>query len=407
MTISGSDIRLARRMIEGRVVQTPCLHARTISEISGATVFVKFENHQFTASFKDRGALVKLLSLNEEERANGVIAMSAGNHAQAVAYHSSQLNISSTIVMPEGSAMVKVRNTRRFGAEVVLSGETVDDAGQTARAIAERNGQTFVHPYDDESIMAGQGTIALEMLESVPDLDVLIVPIGGGGLIAGIATAARSVSPDIEVVGVEATMFPVMYQQLQGLDIKAGGRTIADGIAIKTPGIKTIPIVRDLVSEIFLVTEEQLERAIQVYIEIEKTVAEGGGAASLACLLGFSERFRGKKVGLVLSGGNIESRVLSTIVEHGLVRDGRMVRLRIQILDSPGVLANVASVIGDCGANIIEVSHQRAFSLLSARLANLDVSLETMGVEHVTEIVGKLQASGYDVEVMDAKELKE
>ena len=403
MTVTLADIRNAARLLDGQIVRTPCTLSRTLSEIGDARVHVKFENQQFTASFKDRGSLVRMSSLSEEEKTRGVIAMSAGNHAQAVAYHARRLGIPATIVMPEGAPTVKVKNTRRFGARVALSGETIDEAAVAARTIAADENLTFVHPYDDEKVMAGQGTIGLEMLERAPDLDVIVAPIGGGGLIAGIAVAAKAIRPDIEMIGVEAAMFPSMRQALQGLDAPAGGRTIADGIAVKTPGKLAIPIIGELVSDIVLVTESQLERAVQIYLEIEKTVAEGGGAASLAALLAHPDRFAGKKVGLVLSGGNIDSRILSAVIEHGLVRDGRMVRLRIEIPDAPGTLARIAGVIGDCDANIIDVFHQRAFSSLPVKQADLDVVLETLDRDHIADIVGKLSAAGFEVRQLEVE----
>ena len=400
MTVTIDAIRKAAATIAGQAVRTPFAPAPALSELSGAQVFVKFENRQFTASFKDRGALMRMSSLSERERAAGVIAMSAGNHAQAVAWCASRLAIPATIVMPEDAPTVKVKNTRRFGAEVVLSGHTIDDAAITARAIADERKLTFVHPYDDERVMAGQGTVGLEMLEEVTDLDVILAPIGGGGLIAGSAIAARALRPQIEIVGVEAAMFPSMYQTLQGLEVRAGGRTIADGIAVKTPGRLTVPVIRELVSDILLVSEPQLERAVQLFVEAEKTVAEGGGAAPLAALLAHGERFAGRKVGLVLSGGNIDSRILSGVIEHGLVRDGRMVRLRIEIPDTPGTLARIAGICGETGANIIEVYHQRAFSHLPVKLADLDVVLETLDGDHIARITGKLTAAGFKVRVM-------
>ncbi len=397
MTVTIGDIRRARGVLAGEIVRTPCVHSRTLSQMTGAEVFVKFENQQFTASFKDRGALVKIASLGEEERRRGVIAMSAGNHAQAVAYHAQRLGIPATIVMPEGAPIVKVRNTQRFGARVILTGETIDDAAVSAHLMAAEESLVFVHPYHDDRVMAGQGTVGLEMLEDVPDIDAIIVPIGGGGLIGGIAIAVGAVRPQTEVVGVEAEMFPSMYQELRGLEVRAGGRTIADGIAVKTPGRNAVPIVRELVSDIVLVSESQLEHAVQTYLEIEKTVAEGGGAAALACLIACSERFRGRRVGLVLSGGNIDSRMLSMVIEHGLVRDGRMVRLSLEIPDSPGILARVSGIIGRAGANIIEVHHQRAFSNLSVKLADLDIVLETLDGSHIDRIAGDLREAGFRV----------
>ena len=398
MTVTIEDIRAAAGLLAGHIVATPCNHSRTLSEITGATVWVKFENMQFTASFKDRGALVKLESLDTDERARGVVAMSAGNHAQAVAYHCQRLGIPATIVMPVSAPKVKVKNTRRFGARVVLSGETIDESAIAARKLAEDENLVFVHPFDDERVIAGQGTIGLEVLEAAPDLDCLVVPIGGGGLISGIATAARAIKPGIEIYGVEAAMFPSMYQSLQGLPMQAGGRTIADGIAVKTPGKLTRPIVAELVKEIMLVTESQLEGAVQLFLEIEKTVAEGGGAAALAAVLAHPEKFTGRKVGIILSGGNIDTRILSTAIEHGLVREGRMVRLRIQISDAPGTLATIARIIGEADANIIEVYHQRAFTTLPVKQAELDVVLETLDRDHIHDIVGRLTAAGFTVQ---------
>jgi len=395
MTVTLDDIQQAAGLLKGQVVRTPCNHSRTLSEISGAQVFVKFENLQFTASFKDRGAFVKMSSLSDEERAKGVVAMSAGNHAQAVAYHAQRLGIAATIVMPQGSPTVKVKNTRRFGARVVLSGETIDDAAVFAHQLAKDEGLVFVHPYDDDKVMTGQGTIGLEFLEDVPDIDALIIPIGGGGLISGVAIAAKALKPEIEIFGVEAALFPSMYQALQGLEVKAGGRTVADGIAVKTPGKRTMPVVRELVSDIFLASEDQLEHAIQMLLEIEKTVAEGSGAAPLAALLAHQDRFLGRRVGLLLTGGNIDSRILSAVIERGLVRDGRMVRLRIAIPDAPGTLARIAGIIGEADANIIDVFHQRAFSSLPVKQADLDVVLETLDRDHINEIMSRLTAVGY------------
>jgi len=398
MTVTIEDIRAAASLLAGHIVDTPCNLSRTLSEITGASIWVKFENMQFTASFKDRGALVKLESLDQDERKRGVVAMSAGNHAQAVAYHCQRLGIPSTIVMPVSAPKVKVKNTRRFGARVVLSGETIDESAVAARKLAEEENLVFVHPFDDPRVIAGQGTIGLEVMAAAPDLDCLVVPIGGGGLISGIATAAKAIKPEIEIYGVEAAMFPSMYQSLRGLPVKAGGRTIADGIAVKTPGKLTEPIVRELVKEIMLVTETQLEGAVQLFLEIEKTVAEGGGAAALAAVLAHPEKFTGRKVGIILSGGNIDTRILSAAIEHGLVREGRMVRLRIQISDAPGTLATIARIIGEADANIIEVYHQRAFSSLPVKQAELDVVLETLDREHIHDIIGRLMAAGFTVE---------
>ena len=395
MTVTLEDIRQAAQDLVGQVERTPCSHSRTLSEISGADVYVKFENLQYTASFKDRGAYIKMSSLSQEEQAKGVVAMSAGNHAQAVAYHAQRLGLAATIVMPEGSPTVKVKNTRRFGARVVLSGETIDDAAVYANKLAQDEGLTFVHPYNDEKVMTGQGTVGLEILEDVPDLDAVIVPIGGGGLIAGIAIAAKAIRPQIEIFGVEASLFPSMYQALQGMPVTSGGRTVADGIAVKTPGELTMPVVRELVSDIFLTSEDQLEHGVQMLLEIEKSVAEGSGAAPLAALLAHSDRFAGRKVCLILTGGNIDSRILSAVIERGLVRDGRMVRLRIAIPDAPGTLAKISGIIGHADANIIEVYHQRAFSSLPVKQADLDVILETLDRDHVVDVIGRLTAAGF------------
>ena len=395
MTVTLDDIKAAAAAIEGEVVKTPTTHSRTLSEITGAEVVLKFENLQYTGSFKDRGALVKLKSLTPDEQAAGVIAMSAGNHAQAVAYHAQRLGIAATIVMPEGTPQVKAQNTLRFGARVVFEGETVDEAAIRARAMAEEEKLVFVHPYDDEKIIAGQGTAAVEMLEAYPDMDVLIAPIGGGGLIAGNAIAAKGLKPEIEIFGVEAALYPSMYQAINDLPSKAGGRTIAEGIAVKTVGALTRPIVESLVDEVMVVSEEDLEYGVQLLLEVEKTVAEGAGAAALAALLGHRDRFAGRRVGLIVSGGNIDMRLLSSVILRGLVRDGRIVRMRIEIADTPGTLARITKVIGDANANIIEVYHQRTFSGQPAKNADLDVVIETRDAEHVRDIMAELTAGGF------------
>lgn len=403
MTITLNDIRAAAAAIDGAVVKTPCTHSRTLSEITGADVVIKFENLQFTGSFKDRGALVKMLSLTAKERQAGVIAMSAGNHAQAVAYHAQRLGIAATIVMPEGTPQVKAENTQHFGAHVLFEGEAIEDAAVYAHEFAAKKGLTFVHPYDDEKVMAGQGTIALEMLEAFPDLEVLVVPIGGGGLISGNAVAAKALKPEIEVIGVESALYPSAYQALHKLTRTAGGRTVAEGIAVKTAGKKTLPVIRKLVSEVLLVTEEQLERGVQLLLEIEKTVAEGAGAGALAAILAHRERFVGRRVGLVLSGGNIDPRLLSSVILRGLVRDGRLVRMRIEISDQPGVLARVAKIIGETDANIMEVYHQRAFSNLPVKAADLDIVLETRNLDHVQDIISKLTVAGFATRLLDSQ----
>ena len=400
MTVTLKDIEAAAAVIEGEVVRTPLAHSRTLSQITGCDVVLKFENQQYTGSFKDRGALVKLRALSEAERAAGVIAMSAGNHAQAVAYHAQREGIAATIVMPKGTPQVKAVNTRRFGARVVFEGETVDEAAVRARKIAAEEKLTFVHPYDDEDIIAGQGTIALEMLAADPDLEILVVPIGGGGLISGIATAAKAIKPKIRVVGVEAALYPSMYQILRKLAPLSGGRTIAEGIAVKTVGEITREIVERLVDEIVLVGEDDLERGVLLLLEIEKTMAEGAGAASLAALLAHRDRFAGHRVGVLISGGNIDLRLLSSVIMRGLVRDGRIVCLRIEIPDAPGALSQVAGIVGETDANIIEVYHQRAFSVLSAKQADLDIVLETRDLDHVRDVMARLTAAGYRVSIL-------
>jgi len=403
MTVTFDDIKAAAALIEGKTVRTPSAHSRTLSEITGAEVVLKFENLQYTGSFKDRGALVKLTSLSAAEKAAGVIAMSAGNHAQAVAYHARNLGLAATIVMPNGTPQVKAMNTRRFGARVVFEGETIDEAAVRAREIAKTEGLTFVHPYDDAKVIAGQGTVALEMLADFPDLDMLVVPIGGGGLLAGNAIAAKALKPEIAVIGVEAALYPSMYQATHGLPAKAGGRTIAEGIAVKTVGETTLPIIERLADDILLASEEDLERGVQLLLEIEKTVAEGAGAAALAALLAHRDHFVGRRVGLIVSGGNIDMRLLTSVILRGLVRNGRIVRMRIEITDSPGTLAHIAGIIGDADANIIEVYHQRAFSGLPAKQADLDVVLETRDMDHVHDVMAKLTAAGYRCTLMGTR----
>ncbi len=402
MAVTLDDVKAAAGVIAGEVVETPCVHSRTLSEITGAEVVLKFENLQYTASFKDRGALVKLKSLTAEERAAGVVAMSAGNHAQAVAYHAQRLGIAATIVMPKGTPQVKAQNTQRFGARVVLEGEIIDEAAARARELAASEGLVLVHPYDDAKIIAGQGTIGLEMLAADPGLEIVVAPIGGGGLIAGIAVAAKALNPDIEMVGVEAALYPSMHQAIYGQPAECGGRTIAEGIAVKTVGKLTLPIIERLVDDVLLVSEDDLERGVQLLLEIEKTVAEGAGGAALAALLAHRDRFAGRRVGLVISGGNIDMRLLSSVILRGLVRDGRIVRLRIEITDAPGTLARVSKIIGDADANIIEVYHQRAFSGLPAKQADLDVVIETHDAEHVRAIMAALAAAGLNATLLDS-----
>jgi threonine dehydratase len=395
MSITLHDVEAAAKAIAGSVIETPCLHSRTLSEITGAQVYLKFENHQFTAAFKERGALNKLLSLTPEQRARGVIAASAGNHAQGVAYHARRLGIPSVIVMPRYTPGVKVRHTRAFGAEVVLHGEVFDEARAHAFELAEQRGLTMVHPYDDEKVIAGQGTIALEMLAAHPELDVLVVPIGGGGLISGIAVAAKTLKPQIEVIGVQTQRFPSMYCALKGTEPQFGSTTIADGIAVKQPGALTLPIVRERVSQVLLVDEGDLEQAVVLLLEIEKTVAEGAGAAGLAAVLRHRERFQGRRVGLVLCGGNIDPLMLADIIERGMVRTGRLTRLTVELRDLPGALAKVTACLAEVNANIEEIYHQRVFSSLPLQTVEVDFVLETRDHEHVQQVIAALGEAGF------------
>ncbi len=391
MAVTIDDIRAAAQRISGAVEQTPCVHSRTLSRLAGAQVYLKFENLQFTASFKERGALNKLLSLSQAERRRGVIAMSAGNHAQAVAYHAARLGIPTTIVMPKGSPNTKIKNTQVHGATVVLEGENLFEAGKHARALAARDDLVFVHPYEDALIIAGQGTAGMEMLEAVPDLEVLAVPVGGGGLISGIATAAKALNPQILVYGVETANYPSMHQRLNNLPVVCGGDTIAEGIAVKDVGATALAIIRQLVEEVLVVKEETIERAVVALIEIEKTVAEGAGAAGLAALLEHPQRFAGKRVGILISGGNIDSRALASVLMRGLVRDGRLVRLRVTMPDVSGSLAKVAAVIAEAGGNIVEIQHQRIFGTSSVRSPEVEFLVETRDRAHTDALVRALE----------------
>lgn len=398
--ISLDDIRAAAARIADRLPVTPTEASPRLSEITGCSVVLKLENQHLTGSFKERGALNKLLSLDEAERRAGVIAMSAGNHAQAVACHATRLGIRSVIVMPAFTPFTKVERTESLGARVELHGETLSDAAAHARELAEREGLVFVHPYDDPLIAAGQGTAALELLEAAPDLDMLVVPVGGGGLIGGMAVAAKALKPGIEVIGVECAMFPSVRQALAGQPIACGGATIADGIAVKAPGAVTLPLVRRHVDAVVEVGEPRLEEAVYRLATVQKLVAEGAGAAALAAVLDDPERFRGRRVGVVVSGGNIDARILAQVLTRGLVHEGRMVRLRIGITDAPGALARVASLLGEAGANIVEVHHQRLFHDVPVRMAEIDVVLETRGRSHVQRLVARMEEAGFPTELM-------
>jgi threonine dehydratase len=389
------DIQAAAKVIAGHVVNTPCLHSRTLSEITGAKVYLKFENHQFTASFKERGALNKLASLDAAQRKQGVIACSAGNHAQGVAYHATRLGIPAVIVMPRFTPFVKVEQTQRHGAEVILEGEGFDLAKAHAIQMGQKRGLTLVHPYDDEKVIAGQGTCGLEILEEHPEVDTLVVAIGGGGLISGIAIAAKAIKPGIEVVGVEVERFPSMYHAMKGTEPTFAASTIAEGIAVKDPGVLTREIIRKHVAEILLVGEGDIEQAITMLLEIEKTVVEGAGAAPLAALIKHGERFRGRQVGLVLGGGNIDPMMLSEIIERGMVRAGRLARVLVEVRDLPGSLAKVTACLAEQNANIEEVHHQRAFTTLAVQNAEVDLVLKTRNHEHVAQIVAALQRAGF------------
>jgi threonine dehydratase len=395
--ISLEEVRAAAGRLHGAIEATPMVHSRTLSRLTGAEVWLKLENLQFTASFKERGALNKLLSLGETERRRGVIAMSAGNHAQAVAYHAARLGIPATIVMPKGSPNTKIRNTEVHGAKVLLEGDNLFESGKHARALAARDNLVFVHPYEDPLIIAGQGTVGLEMLEAVPELEVLVVPVGGGGLISGIAVAARGLNEKIEIYGAESANYPSMHQRLNNLPVECGGDTIAEGIAVKDVGNLALEIIRDTVKQVLVVPEETIERAVVALIEIEKTVAEGAGGAGLAAILAHPQHFAGRRVGLPVSGGNIDSRVLASVLMRGLVRDGRLVRLRVVMPDISGSLARVAQLIADAGGNIVEVQHQRIFGTSSVRSPEVEFLVETRDREHTERLGQSLQAAGIKV----------
>ena len=400
MTVGNNKVTLAhieaaRRVIDGHVLRTPMLPAPRLSALTGAEVFVKYENLQVTNSFKERGARTKLASLTSAERERGVIAMSAGNHAQAVAYHAALLGISATIVMPVTTPFVKVAATKAHGARVLLDGETISEAQARAETEARERGLIWVHPYDDPQVIAGQGTIALEMLEEVPALDVLVIPIGGGGLVSGIATAAKAIKPGIDIVGVELALYPSMWNAIRGEQRALGGATLAEGIAVKNVGSLTLPIIRALVSDILLVDEEHIERAVNAYLTLQKAMAEGAGAAGLAAMLANPQRFAGRRVGLVLCGGNIDPRILASIMIRELERENRIVSFRLTIADRPGLLGQIATTLGRLGANILEVDHRRMFLDVPAKGARLDVTVETRDAAHADEILAAFKMEGF------------
>src|SRR5215475_10859125 len=397
LPVTLEDVRAAAQVIEGQVAYTPMRRSYTLSEIAGCDIYLKFENRQFTASFKERGALNRLEALTPEERKRGVAAMSAGNHAQGVAYHAGRLGIPAIIVMPVSAPFNKVKHTRDFGATVVQEGASLKEANLAARAIAEREGLTFIHPYDDAKVIAGQGTAALEMLEEAPELDTLVVPVGGGGLISGMAVAAKGLKPDLLVYGAQADLYPVMRQAMGGeaLSETPPAQTIAEGIAVKHPGALTTEICKALVSDIFLVSEAEMEAALVMMLEIEKTVIEGAAAAGFAAVLKNPDLFKGRKVGIVLSGGNIDMRMLSNVILRELTREGRILSLDVAIADQPGALSQVAALVGEAGGNILEVSHNRMMSGLSAKSATLGMVIEARDAEHAAEIRGRLEKGGF------------
>ena len=392
------DIRAAAERIKGAVIRTPMLVSRTLSEIIGAEVWLKFENLQFTSAYKERGALNKLLQLNAEERSRGVIAASAGNHAQAVAYHAKRLGIPARIVMPESTPTVKVIQTESHGAEVLLHGDMFDDADAKARELTLEQGYVFVHPFDDPQIIAGAGTVALEMLDEAPDLDAIVVPIGGGGLMSGIAIAARSVKPGIELIGVEAELYPSMKCAIEGCHMPLGGDTLAEGIAVKQPGELTSRILRELAIDVVLVSERDIERSVAMLVGIEKSVVEGAGAAGLAAMLADPGRFKGKKVATLLCGGNIDTHLLANVLVRDLVRRGRIARLRVAAHDQPGALAAITAKFHDAGVNIIEINHSRIFTRLPAKDTVIEVECEARDAKAIDDVVARLESAGFHVE---------
>lgn len=402
MTVTFADIERAAEALSGQVIETPTLPAPKLSRATDAEVFVKFENLQVTSSFKDRGAYIKLTSLTDAQKRTGVIAMSAGNHAQAVAYHAQRLNIPATIVMPETTPFTKVEQTRSYGATIALAGETLDDCRALLDQMVEEKGLTLVHPYDDEHIIAGQGTVGMEMLRDHPDLDVIIGPIGGGGLMSGSAIAAKAMKPDIEMIGCEAALYPSMFHAIKGEAAQCGGQTLADGIAVKNVSPRTIEVCKELLDDILLVGEPAIEQAVDAYISMLKTSAEGAGAVPLAVLLTNRDRFLGRKVGLILSGGNIDTRILGSVLFRELERQQRIVNFRVQINDRPGVLGRIACLLGEAGANILEVAHSRMFLDVPAKGAELDFMVETRDAPHAEEIIARIEAEGFRVHHLDA-----
>jgi threonine dehydratase len=392
-----SDIRTALGRIRESIRVSPCTYSEAFSALTNNSIFLKLDNQQRTGAFKERGALNKLLMLTAEERSRGVIAASAGNHAQGVAYHAGRLGIPATIVMPEGTPFNKVKHTKNFGARVVLDGMTLMQASDRAHVIEKEEGLTFVHPYDDPLIIAGQGTVALELLADAPDVDTLVVPIGGGGLISGIAIAAKALKPGIEIYGVETALYPSMYDVLKQADLPCSGQTIAEGIAVKQPGQITRRIVGEMVKDVLLVREDEIEKAVATLLEIEKTVVEGAGAAAFAAIVSNPDLFKGKKVGVVLSGGNIDMRLLSNVILREMMREGRILQLVVEIEDQPGWLAKIATVVGEAGGNILDVAHNRMMTDMSVKSADLSLTIEARDAAHGKEIHDTLQKAGFTI----------
>jgi threonine dehydratase len=393
-----ADVRAAHDRIRDAIVATPTLHSKTLSQLTGANIYLKFENLQFTAAYKERGALNALLLMPEEARNRGVIAASAGNHAQGLSYHGTRLGVPVTIVMPKTTPTVKVMQTEAVGGKVVLEGEKFDDAYKHARLLEKELGLTFVHPFDDPKVAAGQGTVALEMLQDIPEIDSLVVPIGGGGLLSGMGIAARGINPAIELVGVQAELYPSMYALLNNKQMPCEGDTLAEGIAVKVPGEFTSKVIRDIVDDVVLVSEPELETAVSLLLQIEKTVVEGGGAAGLAAVMANPEKFKGKNVGIVLSGGNIDTRLLANVLLRDLARSGRLARLRITLQDRPGALYKVMKLFNEHNINIIEIYHQRIFTTLPAKGLITDIECEARDAEQLQGLVDSLKHAGYKVE---------
>ena len=401
MAVTADQIRDTAVRLDGQIIRTPMLEAPMLSRNLGCDLFLKLECLQHTSSFKARGALNAMLGLNDKQRQLGVIAMSAGNHAQAVAYHAEHMGIPATIVMPAQTPFAKVARTRAFGAKVVLEGRNLNECEGTVNALIQKHGLTLIHPYDNELVMMGQGTAGLEMLIDQPDLDVLVVPIGGGGLMGGIATIARDMRPNIKIYGVQTELYPSMKLAVEGKEITCGGETLAEGIAVKKPGGVTLPVVDALVDEILLVDERELEWAVGALIEQQRVVSEGAGAAGIAAIHANPALFAGKKVGVVICGGNIDPRLLASILNRNMAVDGRIARLRIDISDEPGMLAAISTTIGKCGGNIVEIYHQRLFYDVPAKLAKIDAVIETRGSDHVYEIIAALRAAHFQVRQLD------